>query len=549
MSVGVPVSSGPRRTFFRFWFPILVVAGAALGAAGVWYWPAPEWEFAQRVSTLILVGMVTTLLLALWLLFLSGFAWWVRLGFLVLVVGTVLALVREVRFSGDMVPIFFFRTAESADDLLERQRKEQAGNGSGPEVPSTSDSDSGPVFPGYRGRRRDGVVTDTRLHPDWTAQAPRQLWRQPVGGGYAGFAVLAGRAVTIEQRREEEAVVCYDAASGHELWAHRYAAHFKEPLGGPGPRATPTIAALADEPASLKVFSLGATGRLVCLDLKTGQAEWSVDILKRPKEENLQWGMAGSPLVLDNVVIVTPGVQGDAAPGRAVVALDARTGKELWAGGNHHGGYSSPMVADLAGRKQLLVLDGEGLTSYDPADGQQLWHHAWPTYQNINVAQPLVLDGDRVFISAGYSKGCAMLQVTRKGPPQVLWENLHMRCKFTSPVHRDGFLYGLDEGILTCLDAASGRRRWKEGRYGHGQVLLVNEQLLLLSEAGDLVLVEATPEGFRERGKMAALAGKTWNTHAFSAGRAFVRNDREMACYELPGERAQPAAAGPAPRD
>jgi outer membrane protein assembly factor BamB len=197
------------------------------------------------------------------------------------------------------------------------------------------------------------------------------------------------------------------------------------------------------------------------------------------------------------------------------------------------------MLATLCGRKQILCFDGDGLTSYDAAGGQELWHYPWVSMpgQFINIAQPLALDGDRVFLASGYGVGCAVLQVKESGgtwSAEPVWQNKQLRAKFASPVARDGFVYGLDEGVLVCLDAKTGARRWKGGRYGHGQLLLVDKYLLILSETGELVLVDAVPDGFHERGKAEVLSGRTWNPLSFARGCAFVRNDQQMACYELP---------------
>jgi outer membrane protein assembly factor BamB len=556
------MSAAPAPRSSRLWIPVAVLLVAPAAGALVWYWPG-DWEHALRTVTLMGLGAVALLLLALWLLFLSRFPGRVRLGLLALLVGGGAALagsVREVRFSGDMVPAFTFRWEKSADDLLEEDRKSRAAD------TADAPAEGGRagihlICSNFFGYTRDGIVSDSELEPDWSAKPPKQLWRQPAGGGYSGFALREGLAVTIEQRRGEEAVVCYEAASGRERWVHKYAAHFQEPLGGPGPRATPAVADVATGPRKgswgHKVYSLGAEGRLKCLDLKTGEEGWSANILAG--NANLPWGMAASPLVhlehvadeLEPRIIVAPGVQADGAKGRGVLVYDAKTGKELRAFGNRQGAYSSPVIGKLCGGEQLLVLGGDGLTGYDPTAGRELWHHPWVAHppQNINVAQPLVLDGDRVLISSGYDVGCAMLRVRKDGPPEVLWQNKLMRCKFTSPVHRDGYLYGLDEGILACLDARTGERRWRDGRYGHGQLLLADRHLLILSERGDLVLVEATPERHNELGRVTALKGKTWNPPALSACFAFVRNDKEMAAYALPGKIVPDPAIRQIPTD
>jgi outer membrane protein assembly factor BamB len=527
MSATATAAPTKRLSFLRVWLPLLVLILAAAGGAGVWFWPS-DGDNGQRTFTVISIGLLAAVLLALWLLLLSGFRWWLRVGPVVLAVAAFFGLFRPVPagFTGDMVPIFAFRWASPHG-----HRAGAAAPGAVPLGAAGADD-----FPAYRGRRRDGDAGGPALLTDWKAQPPREVWRQPAGGGYAGFAVARGVAVTIEQDRDHEAVVCYDAGSGREYWAYSYEAFFSEKMGGDGPRATPAI-------AGDSVFSLGAKGKLVCLDLATGQLRWEADVLR--DNANLRWGMAGSPLVDEKRVIVSPGVQAPKAKRRALIAYDRATGQELWASGDHRGAYSSPMFADLCGRPHVLVFDGDGLTGYDAADGRELWHHPWITPpEYINVAQPLVLDGDRVFISSGYGVGCAMLRVKKESggkfaAPEVLWQNKHMKCKFTSPVHHDGFLYGLDDGILACLDAKTGAQRWEGDRYYHGQVLLSNGLLVVLSEKGKLVLVEAAPEKFRELARLDALSGpKTWNPFALSAGRAYLRNHEEMACYDLP--RAEP---------
>jgi outer membrane protein assembly factor BamB len=467
----------------------------------------------------------------MWLVGLSGYPWRRRAGLflaaVLLIVGVGWASVRRVQFTGDLVPIFRLRWERNRDLSLEASRRQQA-TVTAPiaiEFSGIKETD----FPEYRGRQRDGIVHGPALRRDWKTQPPQLLWRQPSGGGYAAFAVAGNLAVSIEQRRDREAVVCYDTATGKELWVHDYPAHFSEKLGGDGPRATPTI-------ADRSVFSLGATGQLVCLDLRSGTLTWQVNILQ--DNENLPWGMSGSPLVYDQVVVVNPGTQRPTAAGRAVVAYDRATGRQVWSTGSTKAGYSSPMLATLAGCRQILLLDGEILAGYEPQSGRELWRFPWPNFQDINVTQPVVLEGDRVFISSGYGKGCALLKIAESAggwKVEPLWQNQSMHCKFTSPVAYRGFLYGLDDGILTCVDQETGKRKWRDGRYGHGQLLLADDLLIIQSENGKLVLVEATPEGHRELGSIPALDGRTWNTLAVADGKAYLRNSEEMACYDLAG--------------
>jgi outer membrane protein assembly factor BamB len=522
MSAPAVAAPPKRRPFFRFWFPFVVLALVPVAIAVYWAWPNDEWERSRRVWGTVQAVFIGSALVLLWFLGLSGIRWSVRLVTLLAVSGVAWGSVKEVRWSGDMVPHVVFRWEQTPDDALDNYRKEQAD--AAPAAPARlteQDSD----FPEYQGRRRDGVVQGPPLARDWQA---RPVWKpHACGGGYAGFAVAGNLAVTIEQRRDQEAVVGYDTDTGRERWAHAYSAHFKEPLGGPGPRATPTI-------SGGYVFSLGAAGRLVCLEAVSGEEKWSADILK--DNSNVMWGMSGSPLVYDGLVVVNPGCQGDSAANRALVAYDRKTGKEVWSAGSAQAGYSSPMLATLGGKRQIVLLDGEGVAGYDATGGQELWRFPWQTHMKINVAQPLVLDGDRVFISSGYGVGCAMLQVTEKDgkwSATPLWQKKTLRCKFTSPVLRAGYIYGLDEGILTCVDVKTGERKWRDGRYGHGQLLLSGDLLVILSESGKLAAVEATSDRFRELGSFQAVRGKTWNCFALVNGKAFVRNDREMACFDL----------------
>jgi outer membrane protein assembly factor BamB len=256
--------------------------------------------------------------------------------------------------------------------------------------------------------------------------------------------------------------------------------------------------------------------------------------------------MSGSPLVYDRFVVVNPGKQEPSAKYGALTAFDRQTGDPVWNSGSTHAGYSSPMLTTLAGKRQVLLFDGAGIAGYDAEKGTGLWHLEWKTPQNeeIKVAQPVVLPGDRVFISSSYGNGCALLKVTADEDGKLaatpLWKNMKMHCRFTSPVADDQYLYGLDEGVLVCLDQETGKPKWRGERYGHGQILRTGKQLLVLAEDGDLALVQATGDGNHELGRFPALEGHTWNYPTLAGGRAYVRNDREMACYDLtpPGTQA-----------
>ncbi len=539
MANDVPVPRR-RRSFIRTWLPRAVVIVGVPWLAAIWLWPSDTFVGGMRMMSTVLVVLLIILLMGIWLIGFSGYSWFRRLGLFFIPLGILVAasgaLVKEVIFTGDMTPVFHFRWQAGQADREVKLEEHRRSQGSIATLGAIEAVDDNPLdFPEYRGRQRDGIVNGPPLARDWKAHPPRQLWRQPSGGGYSAFAVAGNAAMTIEQRRDQEAVVCYDAQTGYERWVYPYPAHFKELMGGPGPRATPTI-------AGGDVYSLGATGRLVCLDLQTGREKWQVNILEN--NDNLHWAMSGSPLVYDQVVVVTPGVQRASAAGRGVIAFDRATGQQVWSAGQAKGAYSSPMLATLGGERQLLVLDAKGLKGYDPSMGKELWRYAWVSYQDINAAQPLVLEGDRVFISSGYDHGCDLVKIAKVNgswaEPQSLWPNHPnpaLRCKFSNPVFYQGHIYGLDEGNpvkLVCLEAETGKQKWKGGRYGHGQLLLAGDLLVILAESGKLALVEAHPEKFNELTSFQALHGdKTWNYPALAGGKIFIRNDEEMACYDL----------------
>ncbi len=495
---------------------------------------SPRLDPGLRRLLIFIVSVAALTAIAAWFFFLAGLSLRVRtVGALVLVgLAMFLALsVRRVEFSGDMEPTFDFRWQPERMAVLEEHRTRQLDDG-GQRAPV----DLSGVQPGaddvleYRGPRRDGEMPGPALARDWSQEPPKQLWRQPVGGGYASFLVIGPALVTIEQRRDKEAIVAYEAASGREIWVHDYPALFSETLGGDGPRATPTY-------HDGKIYSLGATGVLACLDFATGKKIWSFNILAENGCGNLDWGMSGSPLVHDGAVLVNPGAQKGTADSRSLVAYGIDDGTRHFGGGHSKAGYSSPMLATLGGVEQVLLFDGGGLAGFDPHDGRELWRVAWPSDFDINAAQPVVVDDHRVAITS--ASGTALVKVTLaedRWTAETLWSSRRMKGGYTNPIARDGYLYGIDGSLLACIDLADGKLKWKArgGQVGHGQLLLRDDLLVVLGEAGQLLLVEATPEGFHELGQIQAIEGKTWNVPALVGNRVYVRNHLEMAAYELP---------------
>lgn len=377
----------------------------------------------------------------------------------------------------------------------------------------------------FRGPGRAGRYDELTVKTAWPAEGLPLLWRQPVGGGYSSFTIADGVAYTIEQRRAQEVVAAYQMDTGRELWTHSWKGYFRESLGGDGPRSTPTWDAG-------RLYALGAEGELRCLDAKSGRPLWSKNILSDNGASNIHWGMAASPLIVDDKVIVQPG----GSRSRSVVAYNKMTGAPVWKSLDDQASYTSPMLVTLAGARQILVVTARRVVGLDPASGALLWEHPWANSASINVSQPLIAGPNRFFISAGYGKGASLIEVKREGRGFVassVWQNNSMKNKFNSSVLHEGHVYGLDEGILTCIDVATGERRWKGGRYGYGQVVATGGHLIVTTEDGEIVLVRATPKGHEELARFPALEGRTWNNPAISDGRLLVRNATQMACYKL----------------
>jgi outer membrane protein assembly factor BamB len=381
-------------------------------------------------------------------------------------------------------------------------------------------------WPQFLGPYRDNAIDDPGLSTDWAAHPPKQLWRQPIGAGWGSFAIVNGFAITQEQRANQELTTCLEAKTGTVRWQHANTTRFSEGMGGDGPRATPTI-------VDGRVYVMGATGILDCLDGTTGSVIWSRNVLADAHAKNPIWGKSCSPLVIDQMVIIT----GGDTPGPSVLAYDKQSGNPIWQSGIDQSAYCSPTLATIAGRREITVVNGHSVSGCDLADGRLLWSFTWPG-NFPKVSQTVPFDGDRVFISAGYGLGGIMLHIATdsRGDQSIeqLWNSRKLKTEFTNIAVKDGYIYGLDDGTLTCLDSATGATKWRHAGYGHGQILRAGGLLIVQAEQGEVSLVEATPEKYHEMGTLQALSSKTWNNPALSGHLLLVRNDQEAACYELP---------------
>ena len=521
------LSSDYTRGWIRFRIPVGILTAYAISQSVVWHWPTLSnfFRFQFFVASTVLAAVVG----AIWCLFSSWLTGPTKFAGVVLCCASALLATKATRvdgYLGDATPNLAWSWAARSTGVL---------GGAQPAGDVTAESrdflavgwfDS----PGFLGRQRSATVQGLRLATDWMRNPPKQLWRRDVGPGWSSFAVTGSVAITQEQRGDDEATVCYDLETGHERWVHLEGnVRFDENYGGAGPRATPTI-------HNRQVYSLGATGILNCLDGTTGSRIWSTNILQDAGADNLGWGMSGSPLVFDEMVVVNPG----GTDGRSVIAYHAQTGQVAWQTGTGQAAYSSPIHVTVAGVEQVVLLNGPGLEGYEANTGQPLWSFPWVVNGSgmTSLTQPVPVGADRFFISSGYGQGCALLTVniTEDGfSADTVWPpNRNLKSKLSSLVLRDGFVYGLDEQVLVCLDLQNGKRRWKGGRYGHGQLLLVEDLLLVQAESGDVALVQATPDGRQELARFSPLSSKTWTVPVVAGNKLLVRSDREAACYELP---------------
>ena len=384
-------------------------------------------------------------------------------------------------------------------------------------------------WPGFRGPNRDGVIRGIRIKTDWSASPPVAMWRRPIGPGWSSFAVHGDLLYTQEQRGDEEIVGCYRVATGEPVWRHRDPVRFWESNGGAGPRGTPTL-------SRGRVYAFGATGILNALDARTGNVVWSRNVSSDAARQVPEWGFASSPLVVGDVVIV-------AASG-TLAAYDAARGQQRWIGPRQLGSYSSPQRATIAGVPQVLLLSGSGAVSVAPATGAELWKHDWALGGAAIVQPALTEDGDVLVNGVAMTGGTAMrrLGVTHDAGGWSLverWTSTGLKPYFNDFVVHKGHAYGFDGSILAAISLDSGTRKWKGGRYGNGQMVLLADQdlLLVVSEEGELALVGATPDQFRELARFQAIEGKTWNHPVIAGDVLLVRNGEEMAAFRLPIDR------------
>ncbi|WP_395737633.1 PQQ-binding-like beta-propeller repeat protein [Prosthecobacter sp.] len=472
-----------------------------------------EWPFQKRNLISYEVGLAVGAALVIWWLFLSRVRMAARLGVMgaVFLTGVVFgALVKIGGVTGDLVPILKWRWSQG-------MKAAPAGQVSANSKVPRAD------FPQFYGAERNGVLAGPRLASDWKLHPPQMVWRHAIGAGWSGFAVVGQVCVTQEQNGEKECVTAYDLNTGRQIWTHEDEAHYNTTIGGEGPHATPTI-------AQGRVFTLGATGILNCLELADGRPVWNRNVVQAVEGKTPGWGMACSPLMVDDLVIVHGGEGGT----HSLVALRSRDGEVVWKAGRKPS-YATPIYAKLAGVPQVLAFHDGSVAGHDVKTGAELWQRPWGN-GNVVCASPIVIGEDEALFSSGYGVGAELLKISRQESGlkvESLWHSTKMKAKFAHLFAREGCVFGLDDGMFACVDLKDGSKQWREGRHGHGQGLVVGEHYLLMAETGELVLLRPTRAAPNEQGRFQVFNSKTWNPIALVGDLLLVRNDREAACLRL----------------
>lgn len=488
-----------------------------------------------NVLTLIL-GFTTWLLATLGLL-LSPWPrayWQILVATPVVLIALGLSMFRFTRFDGELMPQF-----ESRWQTKAQLPQVEASTAAAELIPAEKRQPRPSDFPQFLGKHRSGVLDQVRLDTNWKTKAPDVLWKQPIGAGWSGFAVQGEVAVTMEQREEEQWVSAYDLRTGALYWHVAFPGSHYNPLGGAGPRATPAI-------DGDYVFIQTATGQVACIELGTSKVVWQQDLLKiggwdqAASEAAISWGRSGSPLVNDNLVIVPLGAPNGTAD-RSLIAFDKKTGEVRWRAGDDQIGYASPSFTRLLDKDQIVITNEASVTGHDVETGKVLWSVKWDGHSNssANCSQTLTITPTTLLITKGYSQGSKLVEFSidesGKWSDKTLWEKASLlKTKFTSAVVLGEYAYGLSDGRIECARVADGIQQWKGRSYGHGQLLLVGDCLLIMAEQGDLALVAADPTQFKELSRIQAIQGVTWNIPSLAGDCLLIRNSDEAACLKLP---------------
>ena len=386
-------------------------------------------------------------------------------------------------------------------------------------------------WPQWLGPNRTGISPETGLLTTWAKDGPAVVWEKELGEGFSGISVADGRVYTMFSAGEDEYVICLDEKTGEEIWRFRTGAKYYERQGGNGPRSQPTV-------DGDRVFVLSAEGWLYALNAKDGKKLWLVDLYDGLGSRVPKFGFSTSPLVEGDLLLLEVGTRQG-----TFIALDKTNGAVKWASQRDIVSYSSPIAVDIAGIRQVVFVSGEAAVGLSPTDGSLYWRFPWSTSYDLNIATPILVPPDHIFISSGYDHGAALLQISREGgglSVKKVWESRGMKNHFGTSLLIGDYIYGFDNAILKCIEAKTGKEQWRRRGYGKGSLIYADGQLIILSDKGKLALADASPTGFREKVSAQVLSGKCWTPPTLANGKIFVRDMHRIVCMDVSGTQAKP---------
>jgi len=379
---------------------------------------------------------------------------------------------------------------------------------------------NGGDWPNWRGPAHNGISDETGWQSAWPAAGPKRLWRADVGTGFASVTVSGDRVFTLGNRDDTDTVYCLEAASGKVAWSYEYKQELAPKFYEGGPSATPTV-------DGDRVFTLSKSGLVHCLNAGDGSVVWSRDLAGSMGLKAPTWGFSGSVLVEGDLLILNAGDSG--------TALRKDSGEVVWTSGEGPSGYSTPVPFVSDGKRCVALMGEDEFLAVQVDDGTVVWRFPWKTRYDVNAADPVPVDAGRFFITSGYNHGCALVRVTG-AEPAAAWENKNMRSQFASPVLWEGHLYGVDDKEMVCLNVESGEVLWSERSVGKGSLMMANELLIVLSDKGELSVVEPSPAGFKAVSRAQVLGGKCWTVPVLANGRIYCRNAKgELVCLDVRG--------------